>query len=90
MDLSVDINGIKLKNPVITASGTFGYASEYKDLINLNELGAIIVKGLSLQPSIGNPSPRVVETACGLLNAVGLENVGVDAFIRDKLPFLRT
>ncbi|MBF0242270.1 MAG: dihydroorotate dehydrogenase [Desulfamplus sp.] len=90
MDLSVDINGIKLKNPVITASGTFGYASEYKDLINLNKLGAIIVKGLSLQPSIGNPSPRVVETACGLLNAVGLENVGVDAFIRDKLPFLRT
>lgn len=88
MDLSVDINGLKLSNPVMTASGTFGYAAEYKDLVNLNGLGAIIVKGLSLEPSTGNPSPRVVETACGLLNAVGLENVGVKAFIRDKLPFL--
>lgn len=90
MDLSVDINGLKLSNPVMTASGTFGYAAEYKDLVNLNGLGAIIVKGLSLEPSTGNPSPRVVETACGLLNAVGLENVGVKAFIRDKLPFLKT
>lgn len=90
MDLSVDINGVKLANPVMTASGTFGYASEYRDLVNLNGLGGIIVKGLSLKPSTGNPSPRVVETACGLLNAVGLENVGVKAFIRDKLPFLRS
>lgn len=90
MDLSVDINGVKLANPVMTASGTFGYAAEYKDLVNLNSLGGIIVKGLSLNPSTGNPSPRVVETACGLLNAVGLENVGVKAFIQDKLPFLRT
>ncbi|MBF0379106.1 MAG: dihydroorotate dehydrogenase [Desulfamplus sp.] len=90
MNLSVDINGVKLENPVMTASGTFGYAAEYKDLVNLNELGGIIVKGLSLEPSTGNPSPRVVETACGLLNAVGLENVGVKAFIRDKLPFLKT
>ncbi|MBF0229594.1 MAG: dihydroorotate dehydrogenase [Desulfamplus sp.] len=90
MNLSVDINGVKLANPVMTASGTFGYAAEYKDLVNLNELGGIIVKGLSLEPSTGNPSPRVVETACGLLNAVGLENVGVKAFIRDKLPFLKT
>ncbi|MBF0467360.1 MAG: dihydroorotate dehydrogenase [Desulfamplus sp.] len=90
MDLSVDINGLRLSNPVMTASGTFGYASEYKNLVNLDGLGGIIVKGLSLNPSAGNPSPRVVETACGLLNAVGLENVGVKAFIRDKLPFLRT
>ncbi|MBF0412852.1 MAG: dihydroorotate dehydrogenase [Desulfamplus sp.] len=90
MDLSVNINGVKLANPVMTASGTFGYAAEYKNLVNLNGLGAIVVKGLSLEPSTGNPSPRVVETACGLLNAVGLENVGVKVFIRDKLPFLRT
>jgi len=90
MNLSVDINGVKLTNPVMTASGTFGYASEYKDLVNLNGLGGIIVKGLSLKPSTGNPSPRVVETACGLLNAVGLENVGVKAFIKEKLPFLRS
>lgn len=90
MDLSVDINGVQLANPVMTASGTFGYASEYKDLVNLNSLGGIILKGISLDPSAGNPSPRVVETACGLLNAVGLENVGIKAFIRDKLPFLKT
>ncbi|MBF0232032.1 MAG: dihydroorotate dehydrogenase, partial [Desulfamplus sp.] len=80
----------KLANPVMTASGTFGYASEYKNLVNINGLGGVIVKGLSLNPSTGNPSPRVVETACGLLNAVGLENVGVKAFIKDKLPFLKT
>lgn len=90
MDLSVDLNGVQLANPVMTASGTFGYASEYKNLVNLNSLGGIILKGLSLDPSTGNPSPRVVETACGLLNAVGLENVGIKAFIRDKLPFLKT
>ncbi len=90
MDLSVDINGLRLSNPVLTASGTFGYAAEYKDLVNLNGLGAIIVKGISLEPSTGNPPPRVVETTCGLLNAVGLENVGINAFIRDKLPFLKT
>jgi len=90
MNLSVDINGVKLSNPVMTASGTFGYAAEYKDMVDLNGLGGIIVKGLSLKPSTGNPSPRVVETACGLLNAVGLENVGVKAFIKEKLPFLRS
>lgn len=90
MDLSVDIGGVQLANPVMTASGTFGYAAEYKELVNLNQLGGIIVKGLSLEPSTGNPMPRVVETPCGLLNAVGLENVGLKVFIRDKLPFLQT
>ncbi|MFH1152222.1 MAG: dihydroorotate dehydrogenase [Pseudomonadota bacterium] len=90
MDLQVDLNGLKLQNPVITASGTFGYAKEYKDLIDLDSLGAIIVKGLSLKPSLGNPNPRVVETACGLLNAVGLENVGLEIFRSEKLPFFRT
>ena len=89
-DISVDIGGIKLKNPVMTASGTFSYGAEFNDLIDLNRLGGIIVKGLSLEPSKGNPPPRIVETPCGMLNAIGLENVGIEAFVNDKLPFLRT
>lgn len=89
-DISVDIGGIKLKNPVMTASGTFSYGAEFNDLIDLNRLGGIIVKGLSLEPSKGNPPPRIVETSCGMLNAIGLENVGIDAFVNDKLPFFRT
>jgi len=89
-DLTVDIGGLKLQTPVMTASGTFGYAREFEPYLDLNRLGAVIVKGLSLQPSKGNPPPRIVETACGMLNAIGLENVGVEAFIRDKLPFLRS
>ncbi len=89
MNTGVDINGVQLENPVITASGTFGYAAEYKDMIDLNALGGIVVKGVSLKPSTGNPMPRVVETPGGLLNAVGLENVGIEGFIKDKLPFLQ-
>ncbi len=89
-DISVDIGGIKLKNPVMTASGTFSYGAEFNDLIDLNRLGGIIVKGLSLEPSKGNPPPRIVETPCGMLNAIGLENVGIDAFLNEKLPFLST
>jgi dihydroorotate dehydrogenase (NAD+) catalytic subunit len=89
-DLTTDIGGLILKNPVMTASGTFGYAKEYATLVDLNRLGAIIVKGLSLLPTKGNPPPRIVETACGMLNAIGLENVGVDAFIKEKVPFLKT
>lgn len=89
-DISVDIGGLKLKNPVMTASGTFSYGAEFKDLMDLNRLGAIIVKGLSPQPQKGNPPPRIVETACGMLNAIGLENVGIEAFIAEKLPFLET
>jgi dihydroorotate dehydrogenase (NAD+) catalytic subunit len=89
-DLSVDIGGLTLQNPVMTASGTFGYAREFELYTNLNRLGGIIVKGLSLKPSKGNPPPRIVETDCGMLNAIGLENVGVDGFIQDKLPFLRS
>ena len=72
----------------MTASGTFGYAAEFKSLIDLTRLGAVIVKGLSLEPSKGNPPPRIVETPCGMLNAIGLENVGLEAFISKKLPFL--
>ncbi|MFH1985076.1 MAG: dihydroorotate dehydrogenase [Pseudomonadota bacterium] len=87
--LSVDIGGLVLKNPVMTASGTFGYAMEFDDLLELDRLGAIIVKGISLEPSRGNPPPRIVETACGMLNAIGLENVGIDGFIDTKLPFLK-
>ena len=87
--MRVDIGGIEIKNPVMTASGTFGYASEFEELIDLNRLGAIVVKGLSLEPSRGNPPPRIVETPCGMLNAIGLENVGLAAFVKEKLPFLR-
>jgi dihydroorotate dehydrogenase (NAD+) catalytic subunit len=88
-DMSVNIGGIALKNPVMTASGTFGYAREFAHYIDLNRLGAIVVKGLSLNPSKGNPPPRIVETPCGMLNAIGLENVGIEAFIEEKLPFLK-
>lgn len=88
IDLSVEIGGLKLKNPVIPASGTFGYGLDYKDETDLKSLGAIIVKGLSLLPSKGNPSPRVIETPSGLLNAVGLENIGIASFLKNKLPNL--
>jgi len=87
--LSVDIGRLVLKNPVMTASGTFGYGREFDELVDLNRLGGIIVKGLSLLPSPGNPPPRIIETPCGMLNAIGLENIGIDAFVKDKLPFLK-
>ena len=87
--MNVDIGGLELKNPVMTASGTFGYGAEFVTFMDLNRLGGIIVKGLSLKPSKGNRPPRIAETACGMLNAIGLENVGIEAFIRDKLPFLK-
>lgn len=88
-DLKTDIGGIVLENPVMTASGTFGYAREFEELVDLNRLGGIIVKGLSLEPSMGNKPPRIIETACGMLNAIGLENVGIEAFVKEKLPFLK-
>ena len=88
-DLKTNIGGIELENPVMAASGTFGYAMEFKELVDLNRLGGIIVKGLSLKPSMGNKPPRIVETACGMLNAIGLENVGIEAFAKEKLPFLK-
>ena len=89
-DLHTDIGGLVLRNPVMTASGTFGYAREFERMVDLNRLGAIIVKGLSLEPSPGNPPPRIAETDCGMLNAIGLENVGIKAFETDKLPFLKS
>jgi dihydroorotate dehydrogenase (NAD+) catalytic subunit len=88
-DMRVTLGGITLKNPVLTASGTFGYAGEFENLIDLNRLGGIIVKGLSLEASRGNPPPRIVETPCGMLNAIGLENVGLEAFVKEKLPVLK-
>jgi len=88
-DLRTDIGGLVLKNPVMSASGTFGYGREFAEVVDLQRLGAVVVKGLSLQPSPGNPPPRIAETPCGMLNAIGLENVGVDAFLRNKLPYLR-
>jgi dihydroorotate dehydrogenase (NAD+) catalytic subunit len=88
-DLSVTIAGIRLKNPVLTASGTFGYGREYAPYFDLKELGALVTKGISLEPLAGNPPPRICETPSGMLNAIGLQNVGVEAFLRDKLPYLR-
>jgi len=89
MNLSVNIGRLKLKNPVMTASGTFGYGEEYAEFIDLSSLGAIVVKGLSLKPRKGNPPPRAVETPAGMLNAIGLQNIGIKAFIKDKLLFLK-
>lgn len=89
-DLSVEIAGIKLRNPVMTASGTFGYGEEFAEYVNLEKIGAIITKGLSIKPKAGNPTPRIQETTGGMLNAIGLQNVGIDAFIEKKVPFLRT
>jgi dihydroorotate dehydrogenase (NAD+) catalytic subunit len=89
INMAVKLGGLKLKNPVIAASGTFGYGQEYTEYVDLNKLGAIVVKGLSLKPRVGNPPPRIMETTGGMLNAIGLQNIGVDAFIEEKLPFLR-
>ena len=89
VDLSVNFAGIKLKNPVLTASGTFGYGEEFAEFVDLNKLGGVIVKGISLKPIKGNPPPRIWETPSGMLNAIGLENPGVDVFLGEKLPYLR-
>ena len=88
-NLSVKLGSLRLKNPVMAASGTFGYGEEYNHLIPLKKLGAIITKGLSREPRKGNAPPRLAETAAGMLNAIGLENVGVEDFLRTKMPFLR-
>lgn len=86
--LKTRIGSLVLPTPIMTASGTFGYGQEFADFVNLHKLGAVVVKGISLRPRQGNPPPRIVETACGMLNAIGLENVGVDRFIREKMPYL--
>ena len=89
LNLNVDIGGLKLKNPVMTASGTFGYGEEYSEYIDLNALGAIVVKGIRMEPTEGNDTPRMVEVYGGLVNAIGLQGPGAAGFIRDYLPFLK-
>jgi len=88
-NLAIDLAGISLRNPVMVASGTFGYGEEYAELLDLNRLGAIVTKTITLKPRLGNEPPRIVETAYGILNSIGLQNVGLNGFIRDKLPFLK-
>ncbi|MEE9315500.1 MAG: tRNA-dihydrouridine synthase, partial [bacterium] len=88
-NLAIELAGISLKNPVMVASGTFGYGEEYAQLVDLNRLGAIVAKTITLKPRLGNDPPRIVETASGVLNSIGLQNVGIDAFINEKLPFFR-
>src|SRR5579885_1259963 len=88
-DLSVAFAGIELKNPVIAASGTFAYGVEFEDVVHLDQLGGFVVKGLSREPIIGNPPPRLYETPAGMLNAIGLQNIGARAFVDEKLPKLR-
>jgi dihydroorotate dehydrogenase (NAD+) catalytic subunit len=87
--LAVNVAGIQLKNPVIAASGTFGYGVEFEDIVHLSKLGGFVVKGLSAEPMAGNPPPRLYETPAGMLNAIGLQNIGARAFIDEKLPKLR-
>src|SRR5215510_9156218 len=89
VDLSIDLAGLHLNNPIIAASGTFGYGEEFERFAELRHIGAICVKGTSARPIEGNLPPRLFPTSSGMLNSIGLENVGVDAFIRDKMPFLR-
>jgi len=88
-DMSVNVGGIRMKNPVMVASGTFGYGPEYADLVDINMLGAMVVKGISLEPWDGNDAPRMVEVEGALINAIGLQNPGVEGFVREYMPFLR-
>ena len=89
LDLSVSVAGVPLKNPIIAASGTFGYGVEFEDVVHLTKLGGFVVKGLSREPMIGNPPPRLWETAAGMLNSIGLQNIGASAFLVEKLPKLQ-
>ncbi|OGI19552.1 MAG: dihydroorotate dehydrogenase B catalytic subunit [Candidatus Melainabacteria bacterium RIFOXYA12_FULL_32_12] len=88
-DLSLNIGKLKLKNPIITASGTFGYADEYEEFMSIQNIGAIVTKGITLDPRDGNPQPRIAEVKSGMLNSIGLENVGICSFIEHKLPILK-
>ncbi|SVE33990.1 uncharacterized protein METZ01_LOCUS486844, partial [marine metagenome] len=88
ISIAVNISGIKMKTPIMTASGTFGYGNEYTDFVDLNQLGAIVVKGITNVPWMGNEMPRIAETPQGMLNSIGLQNVGVERFIDEKLPYL--
>src|SRR3990167_869379 len=90
IDLSVKIGKLKLKNPVLTASGTFGYGKEFEELVDLRKLGGIVTKTITIKPRPGNPQPRLVETASGLINSIGLQNEGLENFLYEKLPYLKT
>jgi len=87
--LDTRVGGLNLRNPVMTASGAFGYGEEFAPFVPLDRLGAVVVKGISLKPRLGNPPPRTAETPCGMINAIGLENVGLERFLNEKLPYLR-
>ena len=89
VNLAIETGGIAFRNPVLTASGTFGYGKEFEGLTDLRALGGLVTKGISPKPRFGNATPRICETASGMLNSIGLENVGVEGFERDKLPYLR-
>ena len=89
VDLAVSIGRLNLDNPVMVASGTFGYANEYAGFIDVDALGAVVTKGISLDPTPGNPAPRTVETPSGMLNAIGLQNPGLEVFVKEKMPYLR-
>ncbi len=88
-DMRVTIAGVELVSPVIAASGTFGYGVEFEEIVSLNKIGAFVTKGLSKEPMAGNPTPRIIETASGMMNAIGLQNMGVKAFVEQKMPRLR-
>ena len=88
--MRVNVAGVELASPVIAASGTFGYGVEFEDIISLDRIGAFVTKGLSREPMAGNPTPRIIETPAGMMNAIGLQNMGVRPFIAEKLPKLRT
>lgn len=87
--LEVEVGGVRMKNPVMTASGTFGYGEEFSPFIDLDELGAMVLKGITLKPKMGNPPPRIIETPSGMLNAIGLQNVGLEILIEEKLSYLK-
>ena len=87
-DMSVNVAGVELRSPVIAASGTFGYGVEFEDIVSIDRIGAFVTKGLSREPMAGNPTPRIIETAAGMINAIGLQNMGVGPFVREKLPKL--
>jgi dihydroorotate dehydrogenase (NAD+) catalytic subunit len=90
VSLHIECGGVSFRNPILTASGTFGYGREFSELTDLATIGGLVTKGISPRPRFGNATPRICETASGMLNSIGLENVGVDGFANDKLPFLRT
>src|SRR5579863_3539848 len=88
-DMRVTVAGVELASPVIAASGTFGYGVEFEEIVSLNRIGAFVTKGLSREPMAGKPAPRIIETASGMMNAIGLQNMGVRAFVEQKMPRLR-